>query len=213
MEARTIERCTTILKRLRELPIASPFLRPVSESEFPNYRSLVQTPMDLSTIRKRLKRGRYKNFNEWERDLELISKNATKANGPLHPVAACARRLLERYRKLKKQYFANTSIEQLTEEYCALCSKVDALLSEHPPIPQLDSFSTLKEAHPTRSNAELLAALAQMKSQEQQVQLLFLLRELEVRRDFEGTNVICINLSELKPETIVKLNDFVSSQR
>jgi hypothetical protein len=212
MDSRTADRCNTILKKLRETPIASPFLKPVSDAELANYRSLVSNPMDLSTLRKRLKRGKYKSFNEWEHDLELILKNAVKANGVTHPVAAGARRLMEHYRKLKKQYFASNSVEQLSEDYCGLCLKLDTLLSEHPPIPQLSMFSDNKETPPVRSNQELLAALSQMRSQEQQVQLLFLLRELEVRTDFEGTNDICVNLGELKPETIAKLNDFVCSQ-
>jgi hypothetical protein len=210
MDARTTDRCATILKKLRELPLAAPFLHPVSETTFPEYRRLVTTPMDLSTMRKLLKHNKYRSFNEWERDLEQISKNAAKANGPTHPVAASARQLLCQYRKLKKVYFESNTIEQLTEQYCALCLKLEGILSEPPPNKQLEVFSAFKEEPQKRGNAELMTALSQIKSKDDELELLFLIRELEARTEFEGTNEIVVNLGELKPETIVKLNEFVS---
>jgi hypothetical protein len=213
MNPRDIDRCSTIIKKLRELPVSLFFLRPVSDKEFPNYRHYVPNPMDLGTVRKQLKHNKYKSVTEWERDIERISKNAERANGELSPVAVCGRQMLVHYRKLKKQYFAATSTEQLTEEYCALCLKMDAILAEHPSIPDLESFTALKEVPPRRSNAELLEELSKITSREKQLQLLFLIRELEPRTEFEGTNDITVNLSELKPETIAKLNDFVSAQR
>jgi hypothetical protein len=210
MKQREIDRCSVILKKLRELPVSVPFLRPVSEEEFPGYRALISNPMDLSTIRKQLKHGKYKSLIDFDRDIERIASNAQKANGHAHLVTACGRQMCAHYRKLKKQYFGSTSIEQFTEEYCTLCLKMDAILSEHPAIRHLESFSALGEVPPPRSNAELLEALSRMTSREKQMELLFLIRELEPGSQFEATNDITVNLSELKPETIAKLNDFVS---
>jgi hypothetical protein len=212
MKPRDLDRCTAVLKKLIQLPVSQPFLRPVSDEEFPKYRTLIPNPMDLSTIRKRLKRNQYKTVTDFERDIEQISKNASRANGASHPVAACGRQMLARYRKLKRQYLATTTIDQLTEEYCALCLRMDTILAAHPPGPHLDSFAASREVPPLRSKAELLEALSRMKSRDQQLQLLFLIRELEPRREFEGTNEILVNLGDLKPETIAKLNDFVSEQ-
>jgi hypothetical protein len=211
MKPRTVEHCKTVLRKLRELPVSALFRRPVSDSDFPNYSKIISNPMDLSKIRKNLKHGKYKSLADLERDLEQISKNSAKANGPAHPVTACARTMLAHYRKFKKQYFPVTSIDQLTEDYCALCVKLDAVLSEHPPLPQLEIFTPVKEEAPARTNAELLTALSRFTSREQQLQLLFLLREFEPR--FEGQNDITVNLAQLKPETIAKLNDFVNAQR
>jgi hypothetical protein len=210
MKPRTQERCTAVLRKLRDLPVSAPFRRPVSEADFPGYTKLVSVPMDLSKIRKNLKHGRYKSHAELERDLEQISKNSTKANGATHPVTACARTMIAHYRKLKRQYFPVTSADQLAEDYCALCLKLDAILSEHPPLPQLEIFTPAREEALSRTNAELVAALARLTSREQQLQLLFLVRELEPR--FEGQNDITVNLAQLKPETIAKLNDFVNAQ-
>lgn len=49
--------CRTILDQLEAHEEAWPFLLPVNTKQFPTYKKIIRTPMDLSTIRKKLTDG------------------------------------------------------------------------------------------------------------------------------------------------------------
>lgn len=49
--------CRTILDQLEAHEEAWPFLLPVNTKQFPTYKKIIRSPMDLSTIRKKLNDG------------------------------------------------------------------------------------------------------------------------------------------------------------
>ncbi|ODV92177.1 hypothetical protein CANCADRAFT_13900, partial [Tortispora caseinolytica NRRL Y-17796] len=51
------------------------FLNRVNRRDAPNYYNVIKTPMDLSTVMKKLKTFQYKSKSEFVDDLMLIWKN------------------------------------------------------------------------------------------------------------------------------------------
>lgn len=58
------------------------FHNPIKDSEAPDYREIVKRPMDLKTIKARVKDGGIKNTPEFQRDVWLMFANAMMYNRP-----------------------------------------------------------------------------------------------------------------------------------
>ena len=74
---------------------AWPFYKPVDTTlpELFDYRKIIKTPMDLSTIRNKMDGRSYNNSLEFANDMRLICTNCYKYNPPDHDVVAMARKL------------------------------------------------------------------------------------------------------------------------
>ena len=60
---------------------AYPFKRPVTEKEAPDYREIIETPMDFATLKRRVETGQVADLHALCDDLNLIFENAMKYNG------------------------------------------------------------------------------------------------------------------------------------
>lgn len=71
-----------LLNDLIHHPASWPFRKPVDPVEVPDYLSVITSPMDLSTMSKRLESEHYKSISEFTADLKLIADNCRKYNDP-----------------------------------------------------------------------------------------------------------------------------------
>ncbi|XP_022722053.1 transcription initiation factor TFIID subunit 1 isoform X2 [Durio zibethinus] len=72
------------------------FLKPVSKKEAPDYLDIVERPMDLSTIRDKVRRMEYKNREDFRHDVWQIAYNAHIYNDGRNPgIPPLADQLLE----------------------------------------------------------------------------------------------------------------------
>ncbi|KAJ3115129.1 hypothetical protein HDU96_001141 [Phlyctochytrium bullatum] len=95
------DRCNGILSKLKNHPSAIPFLQPVDDSIAPGYSTIILTPMDLSTVQRRLDKGRFKNdFSLFSNDIHLIFANCLKYNGEYSPFSLEAKKLEEYFIEL-----------------------------------------------------------------------------------------------------------------
>ncbi|CAD5115193.1 DgyrCDS4186 [Dimorphilus gyrociliatus] len=69
-----------ILDRLKSLDTNSFFAEPVSEKEAPQYRELIEKPMDFSTMHEKIETNCYLSIDDFEEDFSLIIKNCTTYN-------------------------------------------------------------------------------------------------------------------------------------
>lgn len=58
------------------------FHNPIKESDAPDYHEIVKRPMDLKTIKARIKDGLIANSTEFQRDIYLMFANAMMYNRP-----------------------------------------------------------------------------------------------------------------------------------
>ncbi|XP_059177445.1 BRCA2-interacting transcriptional repressor EMSY-like isoform X2 [Physella acuta] len=58
-----------------EIPAAEWFTFPVDSTDAPDYYTVIQNPMDFSTMRKKLETGQYSCFEDFQSDMELIRTN------------------------------------------------------------------------------------------------------------------------------------------
>ncbi|XP_027624639.1 bromodomain-containing protein 8 [Tupaia chinensis] len=65
---------------------SSPFLKPVSERQAPGYKDVVKRPMDLTSLKRNLSKGRIRTMAQFQRDLMLMFQNAVMYNDSDHHV-------------------------------------------------------------------------------------------------------------------------------
>jgi histone acetyltransferase len=70
-----------ILTEMQNHAAAWPFVQPVNKEEVPDYYTVVQEPMDLSTMEKKLDSDQYTTPDEFVRDAKLIFQNCRAYNG------------------------------------------------------------------------------------------------------------------------------------
>ncbi|XP_057977617.1 transcription initiation factor TFIID subunit 1 isoform X2 [Malania oleifera] len=81
--ANILERIVETLKERYEVSYL--FLKPVSKKEAPDYLDIIKHPMDLSTIKEKVRRMEYKSRNEFRNDVWQIYYNAKKYNTGRNP--------------------------------------------------------------------------------------------------------------------------------
>lgn len=72
----TASDCYEVLRWLEHLDVVQPFLKPVDSLFAPLYDHVVDEPMDLGTISKKLCKGEYSSGSEFARDVRLVHRNA-----------------------------------------------------------------------------------------------------------------------------------------
>lgn len=79
-----LKHCANILRELtkkQNTAINWPFLQPVG-NEVPNYYTIIKSPMDLATIKRKLDDGEYLTASEFREDLRLMFRNCYTFNPP-----------------------------------------------------------------------------------------------------------------------------------
>eukprot|EP01101_Sappina_pedata_P007638 TRINITY_DN4080_c0_g1_i2.p1 TRINITY_DN4080_c0_g1~~TRINITY_DN4080_c0_g1_i2.p1 ORF type:complete len:1007 (-),score=311.76 TRINITY_DN4080_c0_g1_i2:15-2990(-) len=82
MNAANLKNCSKMLDGLMSNPLAPPFNQPVDpiKLNIPDYPVIIKRPMDLKTIKKNLKFGRFANVEEFVEDIRLVFRNAQTYN-------------------------------------------------------------------------------------------------------------------------------------
>lgn len=80
----SMERCNLLLQDMRSNPLAEWFGEPVDHVNLglADYLQVIQTPMDLGTVGKKMERGQYMSVEDFAHDVRLVWQNAIAYNSP-----------------------------------------------------------------------------------------------------------------------------------
>ncbi|KAI3686002.1 hypothetical protein L1987_79671 [Smallanthus sonchifolius] len=85
-----------IIDTLKAIQVSFLFLKPVTRKEAPDYLRIIDRPMDLSTMREKVRKLEYKNRDAFRHDMWQITYNAHKYNDGRNPgISPLADQLLE----------------------------------------------------------------------------------------------------------------------
>ena len=103
--------CAQITQDLVAHPMSVLFRKPVTDESF---LAEIQNPMDLETIKKKLKDGSYTHYKEWEADIELIFDNSIRFNGQETVIGGLALYMQQKARKMisKLKWFNHQNFEE-----------------------------------------------------------------------------------------------------
>lgn len=212
-------KCVKILDHLlNDYPIASIFKDPVDLEAIPQYKKVIKTPIDISTVRKRVKNNKYTHLDQWKKDVYLIFKNAIQFNGTESSYGLAASYLKQATDKLIKKYLPN--IEQTTKECLRLQKKLDRLLTPGPnQAPNLTPFIEYSKEQKSISRnidnnetdylTHIQSELERLVTNpDHALQVLYIIKEDNPEK-YKGENVIDVNLANLKQSTIQELHRYL----
>lgn len=89
------ETALLMLNLLSKYKEADPFRQPVDwlALGIPDYPDVIKQPMDLRTVREKVRSGAYSSMHEWRADMALIWSNCRKYNGDVHHFTKMAEKL------------------------------------------------------------------------------------------------------------------------
>lgn len=105
-----MEKCAIVLARTMESQHAFEFLRPVDpiRQGIPHYTNIIKKPMDLGTIKSKLKTGKYSDRWQLDDDVRLMLRNCFTFNPPKTYVYEEGKRLEEIYNQEWRRQFGDT---------------------------------------------------------------------------------------------------------
>jgi histone acetyltransferase len=74
--------CRNLVTKIKNNKNSWPFLKPVDQSEVPDYYEVIKEPMDVQTLESNLESGHYKSRETFIKDLKKIFSNAKVYNKP-----------------------------------------------------------------------------------------------------------------------------------
>ena len=111
-----------ILQQMKMVPGAEPFCVPVDLKLVPDYMSKVDRPMDLGTMRQKLRERKYKTREEFLTDTSQILDNCQKYNGTDHELTVRARTILN---------LCISSMAQQEQKFITLEKAINPLLDDN----------------------------------------------------------------------------------
>ncbi|XP_058465400.1 transcription initiation factor TFIID subunit 1 isoform X2 [Malaya genurostris] len=85
-----------LLNELRDMPDVTPFMFPVNAKQVADYHKIIQRPMDLQTIRERIRQKKYQTRDEFIADINQIVENSSLYNGAKSSLTSAAQRMLQK---------------------------------------------------------------------------------------------------------------------
>ncbi|KAF3457738.1 hypothetical protein FNV43_RR02397 [Rhamnella rubrinervis] len=104
----------------------SVFHYPVSDEDAPNYRSIIQNPMDMATLLHHVDSGQYITCSAFLQDVDLIVSNAKVYNGDDYNGARIVSRAFELQMQLAFPPQVHGMLSQMDPALVAYCDKIAA---------------------------------------------------------------------------------------
>lgn len=106
-EKKPLEILTDKLQKLTQsfisMPFSAAFHRPVSSKKFPTYKNIIKNPIDLGTIKSKVKNKSYLNFDSYMADIDLMKDNCKLFNGDNHTLTEIAITICDKCREYREE--------------------------------------------------------------------------------------------------------------
>uniref|UniRef100_A0A7S2VAW6 Bromo domain-containing protein n=1 Tax=Entomoneis paludosa TaxID=265537 RepID=A0A7S2VAW6_9STRA len=117
------EKLEAIVAAVEARPYSPPFAKPVNRKLIPRYYEVISNPIDLQTMRAKIKRYEYRTVDQLYEDFQLMKSNAIKFNGEGNQIAQEAIAIYE---------FVGDQIQASRSELSKLEAAVDDQMSTKP---------------------------------------------------------------------------------
>lgn len=84
-----------LLNHFFVIPFSLAFHRPVSTKRFPDYTKTVENPIDLTTIKTKVRHNKYTLYKDFLDDIELMKQNCVRYNGAEHSLTKVAQKMVD----------------------------------------------------------------------------------------------------------------------
>ena len=126
------KKCLNLLQRLKKHTSVGPFLLPVDVDGLGlyDYYDIVQEPMDISTVEKKLKNGEYSSVSEFGADVRKIWNNAFAYNTEKSTIYQMTSKISSYFEKLYKEIEDvqfNDKIKELQDQVKKLTRQITEL--------------------------------------------------------------------------------------
>ena len=165
----SLKKCEQILNLLSSHKSALPFLEPVDHValQLYDYPTIVKEPMDLSTIRKKLKNREYRNIASFAVDVRKIWHNSFLYNKKYTGIYHVTVEMGEYFEKLYKEFSDGTAVEEIAESNTmirALANKTkdysSKIQSKGPPTKNLpNNFDKPMSIEEKKSLSEMIKSI------------------------------------------------------
>uniref|UniRef100_A0A8C3RA28 Pleckstrin homology domain interacting protein n=1 Tax=Cyanoderma ruficeps TaxID=181631 RepID=A0A8C3RA28_9PASS len=122
------KQCQELLNLIFQCEDSEPFRQPVDLLEYPDYRDIIDTPMDFATVRETLEAGNYESPMELCKDVRLIFSNS-KAYTPSKRSRQQMAGLLGQVWILLWFFFLSLTSSYLTLSLCGFIDSFDIFIS------------------------------------------------------------------------------------
>ncbi|ORZ15810.1 hypothetical protein BCR42DRAFT_415941 [Absidia repens] len=152
------EICVAILNKTMESRHAFEFIRPVDpiKQGIPQYAHIIKKPMDLGTIKSKLKADQYLSVQQFDDDVRLMLSNCYKFNPPNTYVYNEAKQLEQVYNKEYGTYFDTNRLPSTPTPPKSGTPTVSSIPQTKAPIanPPIVSRPTVQHPLPTTATAQ-----------------------------------------------------------
>ncbi|KAG9477978.1 hypothetical protein GDO78_013134 [Eleutherodactylus coqui] len=114
-----------VTQKMMAVPDSWPFHHPVNKKFVPDYYKVIANPMDLETIRQNISKHKYQNREIFLSDVNLISANSVKYNGPDSQYSKTAQEIVNVCSQTLAEYD-----EHLTQLEKDICTAKEAALDD-----------------------------------------------------------------------------------
>jgi len=136
---------------VESLPIAGPFIKPVSRKRLPQYFECISHPIDLQTIRDKNSKYEYHTADAFICDFELMKSNAIRFNGEGTVFAKAAEEILD---------YVKDQVDSIRSELTPLEEQVAELMSGKPKKKRKKAGTAKKSKSAASSNLARIGGVA-----------------------------------------------------
>ncbi|XP_053607515.1 transcription initiation factor TFIID subunit 1 isoform X2 [Plodia interpunctella] len=129
--------------KLKVMPEAWPFLKPVNKKQVKDYYNVIKKPIDMETMGKKIQAHKYHSRDEFLRDIQLLVDNCRAYNGPNSQFTRQAEEILKVTQEALEKFGENVSqleanIARVQQKMLEDAEHSDLEPEETPPPPPSD---------------------------------------------------------------------------